>query len=48
MRAFYAALRDTRGDAATSLQRARLDVRKVAMYRDPYFWAGFFVAGGDR
>ena len=46
MRAFYAALRDTHGDAATALERARLAVQSVPAYQDPYYWAGFFVAGG--
>ena len=48
MRAFYSALRDTHGDVAASLRAARLDVRKSPAYRDPYYWAGFFVAGGER
>ena len=50
MRTLYKAFSATRGDAALGLQQAQLALRKVGKrgdrdYANPYYWAGFSVAG---
>ena len=43
MRKLYAEFTATHGDAALGLQRAQRALRSV--YANPYYWAGFSIAG---
>ena len=45
MRRLYAEFSATHGDAALGLQRAQRALR--AVYANPYYWAGFSIAGSQ-
>lgn len=43
MRSIYQSFAADQGDAALGLQQAQRALRK--RYADPFYWAGFYVAG---
>jgi CHAT domain-containing protein len=44
MRSIYQSFAANHGDAALGAQQAQRALRK--RYADPFYWAGFYVAGG--